>query len=112
MELKTLSLTFVLFGLLVGCSSRRGDSKQSGAETNASPPTSVAYAVSAVTGPSWLKHLGRTLPQTHMARWVEPSPFRLLGGASRKWKRQMGSARRCGNSFRCGAQHRIKRAKY
>lgn len=68
MELKTVSLTFVLFGLLVGCSSRQGDSKQAGAEGTASPPTSADYAVSAVTGPSWLKHLGRTLPQTHMGQ--------------------------------------------
>jgi mono/diheme cytochrome c family protein len=68
MELRTLSSTFVFLVLLVACSSRREDSKRAGAEANDSPPTSAVYAVSAVTGPNWLKHLGLNMSQTHMGQ--------------------------------------------
>ena len=74
MELRTLRLALVVLGLLVACSSRPGDSKQTGAQVSASPTNSATYAVSAVTGPSWLKHLGLTVSQTHMGQMGENQP--------------------------------------
>jgi hypothetical protein len=62
----SLSLMLVVLGLLMACSSQRGDSKQSSAKAEASPANSAVDAVSPVSGPSWLKHLGLAQPQTHM----------------------------------------------
>ena len=63
----TLSLVLLALGLLMACSSQRGDSKSS-AEPAASPANSSTDAVSLVSGPSWLKHLGLTQPQTRLGQ--------------------------------------------
>jgi mono/diheme cytochrome c family protein len=75
MKLRALTLTFVVFGLLVACGSRVGDSKHAGAEAIPSPTNPVTYVVSAVTGPSWLKHLGLSLSQTHMGQMGGDKPI-------------------------------------
>lgn len=64
----TRSLACVFLALLVACSAGRGDGKQAGTKANASQPNSATYAVSPVTGPSWLTRLGLTLSQTHMGQ--------------------------------------------
>jgi mono/diheme cytochrome c family protein len=68
-------LTCAAFGLLVVSGCRQGDRKLAGAEANASRPSSVSYAVSPVTGPSWLKHLGLTLSQTRMGQMGGTQPI-------------------------------------
>ena len=59
----------------MACASQRGDSKQPSAEPGASPANSSAYAVSPVSGPSWLKHLGLTQPQTRMGQTGGSEPI-------------------------------------
>lgn len=74
LALRTTTPTLIILALLAACGSQQRENKTASTQAGAAPPPSTTYTVSPASGPSWLRHLGLTVSQTHMGQMGGTQP--------------------------------------